>query len=382
MKEDIIPFYTPSDKVIVKSEDCYLYDSEGNKYIDFESGVWCSNIGHGNGKINSVIEKQINETIHHGYYFRNKLAEQLSLKLQELIGFKGGASVFLSSGSEAVNLAITLARYFTSKRKILKIHNSYLSAFGFGLLSNDNESLVNIKYNDLEAIDQIDFSDISALVIETGGASVDMVKFPDNDFVNKLIACSQKNKCLIIAEEVTTGMGRMGKWFGFQHYDFTPDMVVAGKALGNGYPISSVILNSTLADKFRQNSFRYAQSHQNDPLGCAIALEVIKTIETHNLIERASLTGEYFKTQLENLRSKYPEGVKETRTRGLMLAIELYDSINGAAISEELFENGFVAGFKLNTFRFLPPLTIKHSDIDQLIGKLDEILSRKRNSTN
>lgn len=375
MKRDIIPFYIPSDKLITKSKDCYLFDSEGKKYIDFESGVWCSNIGHGNIHINSRIKKQIKNIIHHGYHFRNEFAEILSIKLQELIGFKNGSSVFLSSGSESVNLSITLARYFTGKKKILKIDNSYLSAFGFGQLSEANDSLVNIKYNDLDSISKIDFSEISAFVIETGGASVEMVRFPDKEFVNMLIERCKKNGCLIIAEEVTTGFGRLGKWFGFQHYDFVPDIVVAGKALGNGFPISSVTLNSFLTDKFEQNSFRYAQSHQNDPLGCSIALEVIKTIETQNLIDKSIEAGRYFKNQIEQIQEKHPEKIKDTRARGLMLAIEFKDSIDGELIYERLFESGFVIGFKLNTFRFLPPLTIKHSDIDKLISKLDEILS-------
>jgi acetylornithine/N-succinyldiaminopimelate aminotransferase len=376
MRKDIIPFYSSSDKLIVKSEDCYLFDSEGKKYIDFESGVWCSNIGHSNKQIIQRINKQINESIHHGYHFRNEFAEELSVKLQQLIGFQNGASVFLSSGSEAVNLSITIARHFTGRKNVLKIDNSYLSAFGFGLISGDNESLVNVRYNNLDSIAKIDFNDISAFVIETGGASVEMVRFPENEFINKLIEICRKNECLIIAEEVTTGIGRLGKWFGYQHYDFTPDIVVTGKALGNGFPISSVTINSILADKFEQNPFRYAQSHQNDPLGCSIALEVIKIIETNKLIEKSRTTGEYFKNQLNLIKTKYPTKIKDTRARGLMLAIEFKDSIDGELISKQLFESGFVLGFKLNTLRFLPPMTIMISDIDKLISKLDELLKQ------
>jgi acetylornithine/N-succinyldiaminopimelate aminotransferase len=377
MKKDIIPFYNSSDKLITKSKDCYLFDSEGKKYIDFESGVWCANIGHGNKQIINRINKQIKEMIHHGYNFRNQFAEELSIKLQQLIGFKNGASVFLSSGSEAVNLSITLARHFTGKKKILKIDNSYLSAYGFGQISNENESLINVRYNDIDSITKIDFKDISAFVVETGGASVEMVRFPDNEYIDKLIKICRKNNCVIIAEEVTTGLGRLGKWFGYQHYDFIPDIVVTGKALGNGFPISSVTLNSFLTDKFEQSPFRYAQSHQNDPLGCLIALEVIKIIETNNLIDKSKTTADYFKSQLNRIKFKYPEKIKDTRARGLMLAIEFNESINGESISLKLFESGFVVGFKLNTLRFLPPLIITDSDIDKLISRLDEILQNE-----
>jgi len=126
MKNEIIPFYYPSDKVIVKSKDCYQYDSDGKEYIDFGSGVWCTNLGHCNDRIAKVVEKQAKESIHHGYRFRNRFSEELSKELQRLIGFKNGTSVFLSSGSEAVNLALTLSRNLTGRNKVLKINNSYL----------------------------------------------------------------------------------------------------------------------------------------------------------------------------------------------------------------------------------------------------------------
>lgn len=377
MRNEILPFYKPSNKLIVKSSDCYQYDSEGTKYIDFESGVWCTNIGHNNIHLGKVIEKKIKESIHHGYRFRNKYSEDLSVELQRLIGFKNGASVFLSSGSEAVNLSITLAKYLTNRKKILKIDNSYLSAFGHGHISIDNDSLVNVRFNDNSSVSKIDFSSIAALVIETGGASVEMVQFPDYDFLNNLVRESKKNSCIIIADEVTTGMGRLGKWFGFQNYEIIPDIVVLGKALGNGFPISAVTVNSELADKFENSPFTYAQSHQNDPLGCAIGLEVIKIIEEKNLIDRCKLLGDYFKRKLEKLKEQFDKQLHAVRGRGLILALELKKDFDGTEINNMLFESGFIVGFKLNTFRFLPPLTIKKSDIDKLVEKLNEILSKK-----
>ena len=288
----ITRFYNTSDRFVVKSKGCYQYDSTGKEYIDFESGVWCVNIGHNHERIIQTIECQINESIHHGYRFRNRQAEALSQKLLQLIGFDSGSSVFFSSGSEAVNLAITLARHLTKRKKVLKIEDTYLSAYGFGRISDENDLLVSV--NDRESID---FSDISALVLETGGASLAPVRFPGYDFVKKLTETAIQNNCYIIAEEVTTGMGRTGKWFGFQHYDVTPHIVVTGKGLGNGFPVSAVTLDGETTQAFESNPFRYAQSHQNDPLGCAIANEVIKIIEDEWLIQTCNETGGYFKEQ-------------------------------------------------------------------------------------
>lgn len=374
MQTTIIPFYTPTNKLIARAEGCCLYDSDGKKYIDFESGVWCTNIGHSNEQIVKRIKKQIRESVHHGYAFRNKQAEELSEKLQELIGYENGASVFLSSGSEAVNLSVTLARHFTGRKKILKIDNSYLSAYGYAQITDDNHYLVNVRCNDSAAAGKINFEEIAAFVVETGGASVEMVRFPDKEFVDKLIGLCRKSGCLIIADEVTTGIGRTGKWFGYQHYNFRPDMVVSGKALGNGFPVSAVTINAGLAEKFERKPFRYAQSHQNDPFGCAIALETIKIIEDQNLITRSAETGDFFKSRLNELKIRFPGKVKEIRARGLMLAVEFNESTDGTWIAGRLFEQGFVTGFKLNTLRFLPPLTIEHADISKMIGKLEFLL--------
>ncbi len=136
MNSALIPLYHSNEKILKKSNDCQLLDADGKTYIDFESGVWCCNIGHNNKQLLKRINNQIKLTIHHGYHFRNEFAEALSLKLQQLIGFENGASVFLSSGSEAVNLSITIAKHITGKKKILKTDNSYLSAYGYGQITD------------------------------------------------------------------------------------------------------------------------------------------------------------------------------------------------------------------------------------------------------
>ena len=374
MNKNVIPFYPSSNKLIEKSSGCYQYDSDDKEYIDFESGVWCTNLGHSHERIVSVINEQAKKSIHHGYRFRNKEAEKLSEELQKLIGYKNGASVFLSSGSEAVNLSITIAQRLTGKNKVLKISNSYLSAYGLGKIDSANENLVNVPFNDNEAIKKINFNEICALVMETGGASVEMVRFPEKEFVNELVEISINNNLLIIAEEVTTGFGRLGKWFGFQHYNFIPDLVVTGKALGNGYPISSVTVNENILKRLENDLFVYAQSHQNDPLGCTIGLAVIEVIQEEQILENCNKMGYYFEEKLKELRVSFPDKIKEIRAKGLMLALEFRETYNGGEINERLFELGFVFGFKQNTLRFLPPLIISKKEINKLIENLKGLL--------
>jgi acetylornithine aminotransferase len=200
------------------------------------------------------------------------------------------------------------------------------------------------------------------------------VRFPDEEFVKSLVQKAINNHCLIIADEVTTGLGRLGTWFGFEHYQVKPDMVVCGKALGNGYPVSSVTLNSNCSDLFNKNIFRYAQSHQNDPLGCAVALAVLKVFNEEQVLENCKIMGNYFLNRLHDIQSKYPDKIKEVRARGLMLAVEFHELFNGEIFQQKLFERGFVFGFKLNTLRFLPPLVIGEKEIDSLGNSIVEIL--------
>jgi acetylornithine aminotransferase len=374
METKISRLYNSSNRIVVKSKGCYQYDSVGKKHIDFESGVWCANIGHNHKAMIRAIETQVKESIHIGYRFRNYQSEDLSQKLLQLTGFNTGSSVFLSSGSEAVNLAISITRQITKRKKVLRINDTYLSAYGFGKISEENDSLVSVQFNDTDSIENIDFTEISALVLETGGASIVPVKFPDSDFVKKLVETSIQNKCYIIANEVTTGMGRTGKWFGFQHYNIIPNIVVTGKGLGNGYPISAVTMDKQTTNAFEPVPFRYAQSHQNDPLGCAVALEVIKVIEDESLIQRCNEIGNYFYKKLKQIKNKHHSKVKEIRARGLMLAIELASNVGGEKIGNCLFDSGFIVGCKENTLRFLPPLVIKKTDINRMIKKLDELL--------
>jgi len=150
-----------------------------------------------------------------------------------------------------------------------------------------------------------------------------------------------------------------------------------GKALGNGYPISGVSITAETSNLFDKSTFRYAQSHQNDPLGCAVGLEVIKLFDDFELIDRGSRIGKYFNDQLLVLQSKYKDHIKEIRARGLMIALEFDSLINVEDVYLQLIDNGILVGQKDNVLRFMPPLIIKESHIDKLISMIDKIITGK-----
>ena len=377
MKNPIIPFYKQTDKIIVRSEKCYVYDADNKRYIDFECGDWAAVLGHSNSKINQRIKLQVDKLIHDGLRFRNAESEQLSIRLLEKLELNDGQCVFLNSGSEAVNLGITLAKKVTGRTKVLKMDCSYLSAFGHGQISETNTDLISIPIDNMDAISEVNFKEIAAFVFEPGNSG-SLIKYPNGEFIKAIAAEVTKHNGILMANEVTTGFGRTGKWFGFQHYDYTPEIVSVGKAIGNGYPISGVAISSRIAELFLNAPFRYAQSHQNDALGCAIGLEVINSIETEGLITQSFEKGEYFKQSLLQLMHKHKSDITDLRARGLMIGMELKSTEEADFLYNQLIDKGFLVGVKEKTIRFMPPLIIEKKDIDELIKSMDEILSGNR----
>ncbi|HET6560001.1 MAG TPA: aspartate aminotransferase family protein [Prolixibacteraceae bacterium] len=373
MNNPIIPFYKQMDKYIVKAKDCYMFDSYNKRYIDFESGDWAANLGHSNETITRVLKRQSELLVHDGLRFRNKESEALSLKLLEVLGLINGKSAFVNSGSEAVNLAITLAKSLTGRNRILKMDCSYLAAYGHGQISSGNTDLINVPLDDMDSISTIDFKSIAAFAFEPGNSS-SQIRYPQELFIKTIADKVTQNGGLLIANEVTTGFGRTGKWFGFQHYDYQPDIVSVGKALGNGYPISGVCVSAEVSAMFDQSSFRYAQSHQNDPLGCAVGLEVIKYIESNDLINQAYEKGRYFKDLLIELQGKQPERIMEIRARGLMIGMEMDSVENADLIYNQLIQHGYLVGLREKVIRFMPPLIINKTDMDELVKTMDKIL--------
>jgi len=362
--------------------NCYLYDSLGEQYIDFESGIWCTILGHSHPDINQVMQAQIKNVIHLGTRYPNALAENAARDVLDITGIGKGKCVFLSSGSEAVELGVQIVRRATEKPLLLTFSNSYLAAYGSaGRKSNNEWCLFDWSmYEQKEQSDhlhRIPFDDIGGFIFEPGGSGSGFVKFPPKQLVQDIVQRVRQAGGLVVANEVTTGMGRTGKWFGFQHYDIQPDIVSLGKGLGNGYPVSAVAVKHEIVEQIENSGFRYAQSHQNDPLGCSVAKEVISVMRSGNWIERGSEIGKYFLEELKRLQKKYSV-VKEARGRGLLLALEFHphEHISVERVYGLLLEKGFLVGYYPagNILRFDPSLTIEKNDVIQLLECLNSIL--------
>jgi acetylornithine aminotransferase len=366
----------------VRGENCYLYDDQGRRYTDFEAGCWSTALGYNHPRINQVMKDQIDRVIHLGTRYPNAVTEEAAQAVLGLVGMEGGKCVFLSSGSEAVEFAARIARVMTRQPWLLTFTNSYLSALG----SSGKKSDAEWKLFDWSScthpgacarLDTLPFEQIGGFVFEAGGSGSESVRFPAVQLVQKIVERVWQAGGLLVANEITTGMGRTGKWFGYQHYDVQPDIVALGKCIGNGYPVSVVAMKRAVADKLESTGFYYAQSHQNDPLGCRVAKEVIAILRAENWIEKGNVTGAYFLEGLQRLAEKHAN-VKEARGRGMLLALEIKprEGFSTATIFQALLEKGFLVTHKpdRNFLRFDPALTMQKEDVDSLLECLDDIL--------
>ena len=359
---------------IVNADNSVLYDSKGNDYLDMESGVWCTSVGHSNSNIVETIRKQASKIMHTGYCYSSPIVEETSRKIIDITGLKNGKALFLSSGSEAVDLSIRISKHISGRKLMLTMQDSFLSSFGH---FEDKGNWVFLDWLNNEPVEKIPFTEISAFVFEPGSSS-GFVRFPPQDLITKITNEIHKNGGLVVCNEITTGIGRTGHWFGYNHYNLIPDIVAIGKGLGNGYPVSCIACSERTSESIDFSTFKYFQSHQNDPLGASVANEVITIIERENLIAGAKAKGEKIVSELNRLKNKYGL-IDNVRGRGLMIAID-FISKKGISvaqlINEQLHAQRIILVHRPNseTFRINPCLTITDKDINRFIASFEHAL--------
>jgi len=369
---------------IINSDNCYLFDSKGNRLTDLESGVWCTSVGHNNKRINNVITSQINRITHTGFCYCNPQIEETAKMVLEITGINDGKCEFLCSGSEAVEYGMRVARALTDKPLALTFSDSYFGAYGDAAIKDKSNWFIynwlecscgnhgNGCIGECENFKSIPFEKIGIFLFEPGSSS-GLVRFPSQKLISKILSKIKDNNGIVMANEITTGTGRTGEWFGYQHYNFVPDIVAIGKGIGNGYPVSIVAVSQKVAEKIEVSGFKYSQSHQNDPLGAFVASEVINIITDEGLLEKCSENGKYLIEKISELKSD-TSLLKEVRGRGLMIAIELKK--NAREVYEELLKKGFIVAKRPNSevLRLDPALTIEKSTLDSFINVIKDLL--------
>jgi acetylornithine aminotransferase len=375
--------HNPELTNIVEANNCYLYDSKGNRFIDLESGVWCTSVGHCNPRVNNVIQSQVGKISHTGFCYCHPIIEETAENILKIINLKGGKCEFLCSGSEAVEYGMRIAKTISAKPLTLTFSDSYFGAYGEASKRNNEnwhiynwlDCSCNTKdgcIGECAEFNNIPFGQIGIFLFEPGSSS-GLVRFPSQKLIDKIVKRVKSNKGIIVCNEVTTGIGRTGKWFGFQHYNIEADIVALGKGIGNGYPVSVTAISKNVSDLLENKPFLYAQSHQNDALGAFVAREVIAIIKEEKLVERSERLGSNILSRLNDIKNA-GSAIKEIRGRGLMMVVELKSY--AGFVRDELLKRGFILVKRSSSevLRMDPALTIEEQDIDSFIENFKDII--------
>ena len=380
--------YHPLDVVIEKGEGVWVYDVDGNKYLDCLSAYSALNQGHVHPKILKALIDQAQKVTLTSRAFRNSQLPLFYKELSEMTGFE--MSLPMNSGAEAVESALKLIRKWAyTVKKIPRYQCEIIVANGnfhgrtISIISFTSEDFykqefgpftpgfVIVPYGDIEAIKSSINSKTAAIMLEPIQGEAGVIIPPDG-YLKAIEEVCRENNILFVTDEIQTGLGRTGKLFAFQHEKVRPDIVIIGKALSGGfYPVSAILADSNIMNLFLPGE--HGSTFGGNPLGAAVARAALKVIRDENLVENSAELGRYFLNKLKNINSKH---IKEVRGRGLFIGVELKSEANGARkFCEILKQKGILAKeTHVDIIRFAPPLVIDKQTIDWALPLIEETL--------
>src|SRR5574337_84629 len=380
----LVNTYARFPVTLVKGSGVHVWDAEGKTYLDFAAGIAVDVLGHCHPKVAEAIRAQAETLLHVSnlYYIEPQIRLARALSEHSF----GGKVFFCNSGAEANEAAIKLARCYAKTRwssdryEIVCMRDSFhgrtiatVTATGQSKYSQGFEPLVpgfkHIPFNELPAAERAIDSRTCAVLVEPiqgeGG-----VRIPDNDYLPGLRQLCSERDVLLILDEVQTGTGRTGRLFAYEHSRIEPDIMTLAKGLGGGLPIGAMVAKETVADAFVPGS--HASTFGGNPFVTTVAMAVLTEILDARLPDHAAKIGAYFLERLQQLAASYAV-VKEARGKGLMLALGL--TIPARPIVERCLERGLlILGAGDQVLRFVPPLIVGESDVDEAMRILDQAL--------
>jgi taurine--2-oxoglutarate transaminase len=402
-------------------EGVYLYDYDGKRYIDFSSGLMNVNIGHGNQRVTDAVVRQMQQVAYVTPSCVTKVRGELGKKLAEICPGDLNKAFFTLCGATSIENAIKLARIYTGRHKILARYQSYHGST-YGVMSAggdprklpaDAQQAPNFVHFDLpylyrwphgeeslltESIAQLERmiayegpGNIAAILLEGESGSSGCLQYPVG-YLKQVRDICNKYGILLIIDEVMSGFGRTGKWFGFENHGIIPDMIAMAKGLTSGYlPFGCLMVSDKIASKYDDTMLALGLTYSAHPVSCAAALEMLSIYEDDNLIENAAAMGKYMNEQLEKLKLKH-RSIGDWRNTGLLGVIELVKDRKtkepmapfNAKPDEMVVMNKVAAKIKeLGMYTFVrwgfvfvaPPLCVTKEQIDEGLAIISKALA-------
>lgn len=371
----------------VRGEGVWLYDESGKQYLDFVAGIAVTALGHAHPKITEVVSKQAAELTHVSNLYYTQPMAKLAERLCELLEWPDGRVFFANSGAEANECAIKVVRRW-SRQKYSPERFETIAAFG-SFHGRTLETLaatgqpakwehftplppgfVHVPFDDVGKLEGAITERTSSVLLEPvqgeGGVNV-----PGDDYLPSVRKLCDARDLSFIADEVQTGIGRLGHWFGFQASGAVPDVITLAKALGNGLPIGACAARGEAATALQPGD--HASTIGGGPVICAAALAVLDVIQDEGLVERAKKMGDHLRRGLESLVSSTSIATS-VRGRGLLLALQLDRDAAREVVTRALTEGLLVNDVTPSAVRLSPPLIVSEQDCDRAVLTLGEVL--------
>lgn len=383
-KEYVLNLYKRLDLQIVNGAGSYLYDKQGNKYLDMFSGIAVNSLGQGNEKIKEAIIAQLNEYSHLSNFFISRPVASLA-KL--LVQNSFASKVFFSnSGAEANEAALKLVRKYgrsinKEKVEVLTFFNSFHGRTygGLSLTGQDKykdsfrpviPDINHLNFNDIKDLNEKVCDKTCAVFLEIvqgeGG-----IRELSQEYVQTLVSLSRKFNFLIVVDEIQTGLYRTGKLFAYEHLDFTPHIVTLAKALGGGLPLGAMLVSKDIEEVLKPGD--HGSTFGGNPVSCAAGEAVMKIMLNIAFQQAVKENSDYLLYRLQELKEEFPQVITDIRGKGLMIGLEVgqyAETIKKRALQDFLLLN-VTSG---TVIRLLPPLNISKEDIDIFIDNFISII--------
>lgn len=380
--------YHPLDVVIERAEGIWVYDVDGNRYMDCLSAYSAVNQGHCHPRIRQALIDQAYRVTLTSRAFRSDKLALLYEKLHEMTGY--ARFLPMNSGAEAVETAVKAARKWgyrvkgvaPNKAEIIvcqgNFHGRTTTIISFSSEEAYREDFgpftpgfVIVPYGNAEALEAAITPNTVAFLVEPIQGEAGVI-VPPPGYLRRVRETCDRHNVLMMADEIQTGLGRTGALFACDHEDVRPDVMIIGKALSGGfYPVSAVLSDDEVLGLFKPGD--HGSTFGGNPLGAAVALEALNVLEDEDMIENAAEMGEYFMERLAEINSPH---IKEVRGKGLLIGVELKPQAGGARrFCEALQQRGILCKeTRKHTIRFAPPLVITRQDIDWAVERIREVL--------